>query len=99
MEYAFFSSTTEERVAKEFAGSAEHSVLFTITYVATCPGTDISLLSVYAGEKEVLYPPCTGLSLDAGERPTGQDTGAGAGHAHVKVVPASAMIQSHHPKN
>jgi hypothetical protein len=90
MDYAFFSATTDEGVAAEFAGSAARSVLFEIEYLRACPGVEVSLLSVFPGEKEVLFPPCTGLSLSAAEAGAGARTGAGAGQAHVRVTPAAA---------
>ena len=52
-----------------------------------CPGADISMLSLFPGEKEVLFAPCTGLSLkDSGAGATG----AGAGQAQVTVSPTAA---------
>ena len=65
-------------------------MLFEIEYLRACPGVEVSLLSVFPGEKEVLFPPCTGLSLSAAEAGAGSRTGAGAGQAHVRVTPAAA---------
>jgi hypothetical protein len=53
-----------------------------------CPGADISMLSLFPGEKEVLYSPCTGLSLKG---TSGSVTGTGAGQARVAVSPTAAM--------
>ena len=39
------------------------TVRFEIEYTPTCPGVDVSVLSVFPGEKEVLFSPCTGLRL------------------------------------
>ena len=89
MDYAFFSATTNEAVAMEFTGSAPRSVLFDIQYLRACPGVDVSVLSVYPGEKEVLFPPCTGLSLTKGASGAPR-TGPGAGHARVSVTPQAA---------
>ena len=83
MDFAFFSASTNQRVAAEFEGDVECSVLFEIQYLETCPGVDVSIVSVFPGENEVLYPPCTGLSL------TGT-AGKKNGHARVNVIPHSA---------
>jgi hypothetical protein len=93
MDYAFFSTSVDRGIGREFAGSAAISVLFEVKYVAGCPGADISMLSLYPGEKEVLFAPCTGLSLeDSGAGVTGPNTGASAGQAEVAVVsPTPAM--------
>jgi hypothetical protein len=87
MDFAFFSTTVDLEVATEFAGSVATSVLFEVEFVAGCPGADISMLSLFPGEKEVLFVPCTGLSLkDSGKGATG----AGAGQARVVVSPTAA---------
>ena len=90
MDYAFFSASTEEGVAAEFASSAAHSVLFEVEYLRACPGVDVSMLSVFPGEKEVLFPPCTGLSLSKAKAGAAARTGAGAGQVRVHVTPAAA---------
>jgi hypothetical protein len=107
MDFAFFSATTEREVASKFVGSAKTSVLFEIAYISGCPGVDISELSVYPGQKEVLFPPCTGLNLDiassgggsggggggagAGSAGGGGVSGETAGQARVRVTPTAAM--------
>ena len=90
MDYAFFSATTTEAVAEDFTASEPLSVLFEIQYLRGCPGVDVSMLSVHPGEKEVLFPPCTGLSLMEGNSGTPR-TGEGAGHARVSVTPQAAV--------
>ena len=88
MDFAFFSTSLDKGVASQFAGSTARSVLFEVVYLRGCQGADVSLLSLYPGEKEVLFPPCTGLNLrqedassDAAAAPmTGE--GEGGGHAH-----------------
>ena len=62
MDFAFFSTSTDRKVAEDFARSAEMWVLFEVQYVAACRGVDVKSLSVYPGEKEVLFPPCTALN-------------------------------------
>jgi len=78
-------------------------VLFEIEYTRACPGVDVSVLSVFPGEKEVLFAPCTGLSFANDQPasavlPTGglsPRCGLGAGRAHVKVLPAAAHSHAH----
>jgi hypothetical protein len=89
LDYAFISATTQKAEALKFSKDAALTVLFVVTYVGSCPGADISLLSVYPGQKEVLFPPCTGFSLAADDK-RGPIAGKGAGHAIVSVIPAAA---------
>ena len=89
MDYAFFSTSADKDVAAEFAGSAARSVLFEVQYMRACAGADVSTLSVYPGEKEVLFPPCTGLSPADAEDLTAY-LGEAAGQAHIKVFPSAA---------
>ena len=49
-------------------------------------GADIGFLSVYPGEKEVLYPPLTYLQVVAGRTPK-QMTLGGAVYTVVEVEP------------
>merc|ERR1712138_175603 len=67
MDYAFFSTSTNPQVAKDFTKNLdegiEKTVLFNVDYSPTCRGVDIRLLSIFPGEEEVLFPPCTGLVL------------------------------------
>ena len=89
MDYSFISASTDESVGVEFSGSVDHSVLFEVEYQRACPGVDVAILSLFPGEKEVLFPPCTGLSLPAGDG-AAAFTGLGAGQARVKVFPTAA---------
>ena len=67
MDYAFFSTSTNARVAEDFTKNlgegVDKTVLFHVEYARTCPGVDIGPLSIFPGEEEVLFPPCTGLEL------------------------------------
>jgi hypothetical protein len=65
MDFAFFSTSANEEVAAEFLHGANKSVLFVVEYDPGCPGADVSAISIYPGEKEVLFPPCSGLSFKA----------------------------------
>ena len=91
MDFASFSATAMEGVATDFTGSVACSVLFEIEYLRGCPGVDVSVLSVFPGEKEVLFPPCTGLSLvGMADEGLSARTGAGAGQVRVRVSPSAA---------
>jgi hypothetical protein len=83
LDYAFFSASAD------FAGgvmpTAQRSVIFQVEYLRACPGVDVSMVSVFPGEKEVLFPPCTGLSLPV-DSPAG---GGGTGRVHVRVFPST----------
>ena len=81
MDFAFCSATTERDVAGNFADGVPISVFFEIAYISGCPGVDISELSVYPGQKEVLFPPCTGFSLALGSGDGGGGGVAGGGAA------------------
>ena len=78
------------RSARERASSAESTVLFIVAYVGSRPGAGISSISVYTGQKEVLFAPCTGLSLAKADGSAAPRTGEGAGQARVRVTPAAA---------
>jgi hypothetical protein len=92
LDFAFFSASAHESVATTFAGgvvpTVAHSVVFKVEYLRACPGVDVSMISVFPGEKEVLFPPCTGLSLPlenvGGILPTG-----GTGRVHRRVFPST----------
>ena len=79
MDYAFFSASTLEGVAADLQHGMERTVLFDIECLRTCPGVDVSVLSVYPGEKEVLFAPCTGLSLVQPAVPVDGGGGGGGG--------------------
>jgi hypothetical protein len=69
MDFAFFSASTNEPVAKNFAKNftdqteSLRSVLFEIEFNGGCKGADVQMISVFPGECEVLFPPCTALSI------------------------------------
>jgi hypothetical protein len=90
MDFAFSSATTDRTIAAKFAGSAAKSVLFEIKFIRACPGVDISMISVYPGQKEVLFPPCTSLSLTDPTR-GGKIAGASAGQVCIRVTPTVAL--------
>ena len=105
VDYAFFSASTLEGVAAGLQHGMERTVLFEIECLRTCPGVDVSVLSVCPGEKEVLFAPCTGLSLVQPAVPVDGGLGGGggarvlragaeAGHALVEVFPAAAKESS-----
>ena len=90
LDYAFFSASAYESVATEFAGgvvpSVERSVVFQVEYLRACPGTDVSVISVFPEEQEVLFPPCTGLSF-----PLNNAGGNNTGRVHKRVFPSTAQ--------
>jgi hypothetical protein len=99
MDYAFFSTTSSEAVAADFASSAERHVVFEVQYVRACSGVDVEVLSVFPVEKEILIPPCTGLSLVDQDQDQGEDQvpsmfdefwEESEGTGRVKVSPAVA---------
>ena len=78
-------------MAEDLQHGMDRTVRFEIEYTSTCPGVDVSLLSVFPGEKEVLFPPCTGLSLSAAEAGVTADGGGRgsfprAGHAGAGTI-------------
>ena len=82
MDFAFFSTSASIDVAVEFTQEVAHKVIFEVVYVPACPGVNVEAISVFPGEKEILYPPCTGLSLSR----KNQDA-----ISNVVVIPSSAM--------
>lgn len=92
MDFAFFSTSRDESVADEFAGEEElRHVIFEVAHTAACPGVELSLLSLYPGEREIVYPPCTGLSLmDSHSASEGSSSGASAGQERVVITTATA---------
>ena len=91
MDYAFISTSVKDTIAAEFAGSVDISVLFEMEFVAGCPGADISMLSLFPGEKEVLFAPCTGLSLKHIH-----STGEGATRSACELCEEEAATQKCH---
>jgi hypothetical protein len=94
MDYTFFSTTSSECVAVEFASSAERHVIFEVQYVRACSSVDVEMVPMFPAEKEVLFPPCTGLSLvdqdqDDGTGYEGGEKG-GKGTGRMKVSPVVA---------
>lgn len=60
-EMACMSTTSEQSVAEDFAWSESPLLFKFVSKSFMSHGADISFLSVYPGEKEVLYPPLTYL--------------------------------------
>ena len=63
---AFMSTSRNRRTPVAYMAEGEHNVLWelqpsTASDIAFHSGADISMLSQYAGEDEVLFPPCTML--------------------------------------
>jgi hypothetical protein len=61
-EMACMSTTSSKAVALSFAGAKCPMLLKCISESFMTHGAEISFLSVYPGEKEVLYPPLTYLN-------------------------------------
>jgi hypothetical protein len=96
MDFAFFSTTVDISVAEDFVGDTEHSVMFKVAYIRGCQGAEISTISIFPGEREVLFPPCTGFCLQEithgdGDGSSGVITGHSAGSkVQVNVTPIAA---------
>ena len=60
-EMACMSTTSSREVAEDFAQSKSPLLFKFVSNSFMSHGADISFLSVYPGEKEVLYPPLTYL--------------------------------------
>ena len=58
---ACMSTTSSRKVAQDFALSKSPLLIKFVSKSFMSHGADISWLSVYPGEKEVLYPPLTYL--------------------------------------
>ena len=58
---ACMSTTSDQSVAENFAWSKSPLLFKFVSKSFMSHGADISFLSVYPGEKEVLYPPLTYL--------------------------------------
>ena len=85
-EMACMSTTSSHPVAEEFAESDSPLLFKFVSKSFMSHGADISFLSVYPGEKEVLYPPLTYL------RPIGvsEQTIRGKVYKVVEVEPVFA---------
>lgn len=69
-EYAFMSTTLDREVAFSYAGSKVATIL-EIRMGMVDRGADVSWLSQYPGEKEILFAPLTGLEV-VGKRVVGE---------------------------
>jgi hypothetical protein len=67
VELAFMSTTTDPRVAIEYAmrGAEACGTLFEIQFDAASRGADVQWVSQYPYEAELLYPPCTYLTCES----------------------------------
>jgi hypothetical protein len=91
MDYAFLSTSSDKHTADYFTRSAEKRVIFEVEYIRACPGVDVELLSVYPAEKEILFPPCTGLSLKMSEEgPSISRQASESASGLVRVTPTAA---------
>ena len=68
-ELAFMSTTTDEKVALEYAsrGSLTDCTIFKIPFDMASRGASVNLISQYSYENELLYPPCTCLTCEGYE--------------------------------
>ena len=83
VEPSFMSTTTSDEVAREYSGVREgrEATIFCLLLGKTSLGADVSWLSQFAGEKEMLFPPRTHLQI-VGEPVLGPD-----GVSVVKLKP------------
>ena len=74
VEASFMSTTLSEEVARKYSGVHEgrEATIFRLMLGKTSLGADISWLSQFAGEKEMLFPPRTHLQV-VGEPVRGDD--------------------------
>lgn len=63
VEFGFMSTTTDRAVALNYASNGGPSAVFEIQMGLVDRGADISWLSQYPGEKEVLFAPLTSLEV------------------------------------
>ena len=102
-EFAFMSSTPNEEVAKHYALGSTNSMCFEIQQGMIARGADISWLSQYPHEEEVLWPPFTALEVvservDGGvlfigldpSLPCGKEHSPQASDLHAPGLPAAA---------
>jgi hypothetical protein len=82
MDFAFFSTSASHDVAVEFTKDVANKVIFEVVYVSAASGVNVEAISVFPGEKEILYPPCTGLSMSREQRDA---------NGNVVVIPSPAM--------
>ena len=64
-EYGFLSTTTDVRVAAEYASSGKVGMVFELAMGMVDRGADLSWLSQYPHECEILFAPLTGLEVRA----------------------------------
>lgn len=74
VEPSFMSTTTSDEVAREYSGvhQKREAIIFCLLLGKTSLGADVSWLSQFAGEKEMLFPPRTHLQI-VGEPVLGAD--------------------------
>ena len=71
VEFGFLSATADREVAYAYAASCAAGVLYELSPGLIDRGADLSWLSQYPREKEVCFPPLTGLSPGAAARVDG----------------------------
>ena len=89
VEASFMSTTLSEEVARKYSGVHEgrEATIFRLMLGKTSLGADISWLSQFAGEKEMLFPPRTHLQV-VGEPVRGDD-----GVSVVTLWPTGNILQ------
>ena len=67
VELAFMSTSTELAIATEYAkrGNLAECTIFTFTFDAASRAADVQWISQYPYEKELLYPPCTYITVES----------------------------------
>ena len=66
VEPAFMSTTTDLAVAEAFAGGAgAPGTIFEFEFDLVSRGADLQCLSMYPAERELLWPPCTAITVTA----------------------------------
>ena len=63
IEPAFMSTTTDRKVAMDYAAGSKAGIVFCIQQGMVDRGADISWLSQYPHEQEILFAPLTGLEV------------------------------------
>jgi hypothetical protein len=92
-DFAFISTSVDEAVCKEFMDLTQLNVLFEMqctseNYDGFNSGADLSLLSQWPMEKEMLFPPLTRLSvISEKEQLNEETTESGARFFRIKVTP------------
>jgi len=89
VEASFMSTTLSEEVARKYSGvhQGQEATIFRLTLGKTSLGADISWLSQFAAEREMLFPPRTHLQV-VGEPVRGDD-----GVSVVTLLPTGIILE------